>query len=112
MTAETITLPRPRFSAVIQSLRKQAKNPPYGSSALTTCILKIPHVILALRAGIPPLVCTGNANVLPCPSLGDPRFARMTVETITLRVHGVVPPSPSSEDSTGCWRTPLNDGSF
>ena len=63
---------------------KRPKNPPNGSSTLTTRTLKILHVILALRAGIPQMVCTGNDNVLPCPSLGDPRFARMTVETTTL----------------------------
>ena len=40
--------------------QRRPKNPPNGSSALTTCTLIIPHVILALRAGIPRLVCTGS----------------------------------------------------
>ena len=30
------------------------------------------------------MVCTGSDNVLPCPSSGDPRFARMTEEAAIL----------------------------
>ena len=68
----------PQLLHVIQSLRQQAKNPPDGSAGVVTTALKILHVILALRAGIPPMVCTGSDNALLCPSAGDPRFARMT----------------------------------
>ena len=99
----------PPNPAVIQSLRQQAKNPPNGSSMLTT---RIPQTLLSFSRSAresPHWFRRGSDNVLPRPSAGDPRFARMTEEGMPLPRprFGAL---PCVGDSTGYWRTPLNDG--
>ena len=91
----------PPNPAVIQSLRQQAKNPPNGSSTLMT---RTPQTLLSFSRSAresPKWFLQGNDNVLPRPSAGDPRFARMTEE-------GMLLPRPrlgvcaSVGDSTAC----------
>ena len=91
----------PPNPVVIQSLRQQAKNPPNGSSTLMT---RTPQTLLSFSRSAresPKWFLQGNDNVLPRPSAGDPRFARMTEEgvTITRPRLGVC---ASMGDSTAC----------
>ena len=78
--------------AVIQSLRKQAKNPP--------------KILLSFRGSRRrpknPLVGSsgGNDDVLLCPYVGDPRCARMTEEDMTLP-RPLLGVCPFFGDSTG-----------